>query len=482
MDTSTEIERTFVTASGAMDGWTGHRLRPEDSVERYARGVSGALFSRPWFDRFSLWTLRRWFFPASRLWAAARNAHGSAERFFDAVPMSPLRGDDRRLLTTLAKFEAARAAVNALEFEWQKVFFGPDEVSVDYRVAVESARLDRRHAYNTTRRHFRFLLGNDIPRVKRDTHSPSEAEAVYGAALADRTPYFAVPDPMPNVEVSRPMPGAVGIDYWLRFQSPSDRLGDTVYARVHEPEGVSNPPTLIFGHGVCVEFDHWHGLIDEINALTAMGIRVIRPEAPWHGRRVVPGHYGGERFIATFPYGPLDTFTGALREWTVLADWARRNSTGPLAMGGVSLGALMSQLAGDCAHDWPARLRPDALFLITHCGRMIDAMMRGRLAKVWGDEDAIRAHGWTDELIENYMTVLDPKRPPVVPPERIVSVLGSRDNVTPFDSGLPLVTDWGVPPDNLFVWRRGHFTVPMTMIRNHGPLRRLRAIFDDLST
>lgn len=463
-----------------MEGWTGHRLRPEDTTEKYLRGVSGALFSRPWFDGFSLWMLRRWFFPASRLWAAARNAHGSAERFFDAVPMAAPPGDNRRVLNALARFEAARAAVNALEAEWQDVFFGPRDATVDYRVAVESARLDRRHAYNSTRGQFRFLINRDIPRVKRDTHSPDEAMAVYGDALGDRTPYFAPPAVMPQVEVSRPMPGPVGIDYWLRFQSPSDRLGDMVYARVHEPEGVKNPPTLIFGHGVCVEYDHWHGLIDEVNALTAMGIRVIRPEAPWHGRRVVPGHYGGERFIATFPFGPLDTFTGAIQEWSVLADWARNNSTGPLVMGGVSLGALTTQLAADCANDWPQRLQPDALFLLTHCGRMIDAMMRGRLAKVWGDEDAIQAGGWSHDQMERYMNLLDPRRPPVVPPERIVSVLGSRDNVTPYDSAVPLIESWKVPAENLFVWRRGHFTVPMTMIRNHAPLRRLRAILDSM--
>jgi hypothetical protein len=141
----------------------------------------------------------------------------------------------------------------------------------------------------------------------------------------------------------------------------------------------------------------------------------------------------------------------------------------------------MGQLASDCANDWPERLRPDALFLITHCGHMIDAMLRGQLARIWGDPNAVRAKGWSHTLIENYMDLLDPKRPPAVAPNRIVSVLGSRDNVTPFDSGRPLVSRWGLPEENLFVWRRGHFTVPMTMIRNHAPLRRLKGIFDELS-
>ena len=92
-----------------------------------------------------------------------------------------------------------------------------------------------------------------------------------------------------------------GTDYWIRFPSPSQVMADMVYARVHEPPGVSNPPTLIFGHGMCVEFDHYHNLIDEIAGLTEQGIRVVGPEAPWHGRRVLPGHFGGEQLLSTAP-------------------------------------------------------------------------------------------------------------------------------------------------------------------------------------
>lgn len=460
-------------------GAPAHRLRPEDAAEKHMRGLAGALLARPWFDRFSLWMLRRWFFPVSRLWAAARMAHGSPARFYEAVPMDPPSGDNKRLVAALAKFESARATINALEVEWDRVFFGPKDVDTDYRVAVETARLDRRHAYNGTRRHFRFLLRHKIPLVKRITQTPDEVAAVYGAALTDPAPYYAPPDPMPEVEVSRTMPGAVGTDYWLRFPSPSARLGDMVYARVHEPVGVTDPPTIIFGHGVCVEFDHWHGLIDEVNALCAMGIRVIRPEAPWHGRRVVPGNFGGEYFVATFPFGVLDSFTGALQEWSVLADWARRTSSGPLAFGGSSLGALMSQLAADRANDWPRHLQPDALLLITHCARLIEAFMQGRLAQIWGDARAVRAKGWSTELADTYLQIASPNRTPVVPPERIVTVLGSRDIVTPYKSGLAMIDEWGVPPENRFIWRRGHFTVPMTMIRNHAPLERFRRIMLD---
>ena len=45
--------------------------------------------ARPWFDRFASWLLARYFFPLSRLWAAARAAEGSPERFYEAVPLAP---------------------------------------------------------------------------------------------------------------------------------------------------------------------------------------------------------------------------------------------------------------------------------------------------------------------------------------------------------------------------------------------------------
>jgi len=194
-----------------------------------------------------------------------------------------------------------------------------------------------------------------------------------------------------NGRDSEPIPGAVGEDTWLRFKSPSARLGDVAWARVHTPVGIANPPTIILGHGVCVEFDNWIGLVDEADALCAAGFRVIRPEAPFHGRRCPPGYYGGERLIGSFPLGALDAFTGAVREWAVLANWARATSTGRLAMGGTSLGALTAQLVADRSHDWPEQLRPEGLLLITHSGNMRQTILDGELTRLFDSTDAVTA-------------------------------------------------------------------------------------------
>ncbi|GJL80532.1 MAG: hypothetical protein DHS20C01_01660 [marine bacterium B5-7] len=444
----------------------------------------GMLLAYPWFDRLSLWMLVKYFFPLSRLWAAATVSNGTPERFLAEIPLASDNVDLGRVQGALFKVEAARAAAVAVDATWERAFFGDGEQRAEELVAIETARRDHQHALNTTRRLFRFLLKHPVPIVSAQTPSPTEVAAVYDDAQKERAPFFAPPEKMPEIDVSRRVPGSVGTDYWLRFPSPSSRLDDIVYAHVYEPEGVINPPTIIFGHGICVEFDHWHGLVDEVDGLCRMGIRVIRPEAPWHGRRRLPGQYSGETIVARSPIGPLDAYCGALREWSVLIDWARRTSTGPVAIGGSSLGALMCLLCADVARNWPEHLRPEAMLLITHSGRQQDALIRGALAKVWKAREAMEANGWSRGKSDRYIPILDPdwESPPVVSPSNIVTVLGRYDHVTPFDSGLGLIDAWQVPAENRFIWRRGHFSVPMTMIRNTRPLERFNEILSRLNT
>ncbi len=66
--------------------------------------------------------------------------------------------------------------------------------------------------------------------------------------------------------------------------------------------------------------------------------------------------------------------------------------------------------------------------------------------------------------------------------ENVVTVLGQHDNITPYNSGLTLIDSWEVPARNRFIWRRGHFSVPLGLIRDHRPLDRLTEIFEELRT
>ena len=454
------------------------RLRKEDATARRVRGAMGLLLAYPYFDRVSLWALKKQFFPLSRLWAAATISGGVPERFLANIPLSANGVDLDRIQKVLFQTEAARATASAVDKYWEDCFFGSKNKTSEELVAVETARRDHHHALNILRNKFRFMLKYPIPIVHTEPPSPQEVAKLFDGALINRKPMFKVPSPMPEIEKSRRVPGAVGTNYWLRFASPSKTLGDSVYARVHEPEGIKDPPTIIFGHGICVEYDLWHGLIDEVDELCRMGIRVIRPEAPWHGRRRPSGRFSGETIVGTAPLGPLHAFSGAMREWSVLIDYARSTSKGRVAIGGSSLGAQMSMLYADISRDWSKHLRPDAMLLITHSGNQQDALLKGALAQVWKSREAMIKKGWDGESAGKYLPLLDPNLdlPPVMPPQNIVSVLGNRDHVTPFESGLNLLNTWQVPQQNRFIWRRGHFSVPMTMIRDTSPLKRFHEI------
>ena len=451
-----------------------------DRVMRFLRSPLSPFLTRPWLDRVILWVLEKWFFPLSRLWASARAAQGSVDDFCieaDIAP-SPKRCDKAERI--LANFEHARVKNLMTEQVWQEYLFGNGEVTEQRLLIAEEMRLDTRTEYLMLRkqfRPFRKMIRQSIalrPPTPEETHQRYPDQAAFDAA-------FALPEQFPEVEESRRIPVPNGQDYWIRFKSPSDDMQDLAYARVHEPVGVKNPPTLIFGHGIFVEFDHLHNLIDEVAALTRMGIRVVRPEAPWHGRRVIPGHFGGERLLSTAPVGMIEFLAAQTREWAVWMDWCRKTSTGPVAIGGSSLGAQTAKSIAVRAKQWPKRLQPDALFMVTHCTHIAEAALDGALSDLWHLGDALRDRGWNKDLAREWLHKLDPEDTPVMPPEQIVSVMGSEDIVTPFASGEAHMDSWQVPQQNRFVYPRGHFTIPLGLIRDQEALRRLRSIFTQLA-
>jgi hypothetical protein len=61
-------------------------------------------------------------------------------------------------------------------------------------------------------------------------------------------------------------------------------------------------------------------------------------------------------------------------------------------------------------------------------------------------------------------------------PDQIVTVLGKRNRITPYGSGAGLLDRWRVPPENRFILDRGHFSVPVMLLRDHAPFRRMRRL------
>ena len=193
------------------------------------------------------------------------------------------------------------------------------------------------------------------------------------------------------------------------------------------------------------------------------------------------GRYGGEPFIATVPCGALDLFTAAVQELAVLMDWCRSTGTGPVRIGGQSLGAMTAQFVADKPRRWPNRLQPDAMLPSTPCGRVEEVAVHGSLARVWGIADSMAARSWTLDTILSFLRLLDLEDDPKMPPDRFVAVPGTHDDITPFTDALELADRWRVPHENRFIWRRGHFSVPTALLRNHAPFVRFGEILNRLA-
>jgi hypothetical protein len=432
----------------------------------------GRFIARPWFDRVVAYLLQNWFFPLSRLWAAARAASGDVDKFVREVPLkTPNASQRKRIQRALNHFERCRLKAFSTEKLWDDYFFGSQDVPPNRLPIVEEMRLDFRTAYNLSRRNFSSLRKLVITSVKMDPPTPEQVAGRFGENGERVDALFALPAQFPRVEVSRPVPIQTGQDYWVRFPSPSPVMNDMVYARVHEPDGVSDPPTLIFGHGICVEFDHYHQLIDEVTTLTRRGIRVIRPEAPWHGRRVLPGHYGGEQLLSTTPHSMFDFFSAQDQEWAILIDWARATSDGPVGIGGSSLGSQTAKAIAVRARDWPQKLQPQALLAITHSQHVYEAALEGSLSDIWNLGAFMRERGWHQDSEKTWLEKLDPPGAPCMPGESIVSVIGDQDTVTPNTLVGAQLDRWGVPRANRYHYDRGHFTVPLGMIYDEAPIQ-----------
>ncbi len=450
---------------------------------RIIASPAGKLIARPWLDSFVLYFLKHWFFPLSRLWAAARAAQGNVDEFISQVPLQrPNRSQRKVIRSALGQFERTRLKIFSIEQLWNFYFFGKDAVAEERLPIIEEMRLDFRTEYNLTRKKFIRLRHLVKTSVSMNPPTPDHVAGLFGESGEKLSEYFALPGEFPEVEISRSIPSDTGRDYWLRFSSPVQKMNDLVYARVHEPENVENPPTLIFGHGMSVEFDHYRQLLDEVTQLTRKGIRVIRPEAPWHGRRALPGHYGGEQFLSELPISIFDFVSAQHQEWSTIINWCRDNSSGPVAIGGSSLGAQSAKAIAMTATQWPVRLQPDALLVITHSQHMSEAALDGVLSDIWNLGESMRAAGWHQDTEKRWLQMIDPQKDVCVSGENIVSVYGSHDTVTPIKSAIAQMDAWKVPGENRFCYKRGHFTIPLGMINDDAPLRRFVEVMQQLKT
>jgi pimeloyl-ACP methyl ester carboxylesterase len=441
------------------------------------RGPPAALWLRPWFDRLALAAVARWYLPLSRAWAAAVAAEGDPARFWAELPGEPARVPG--IEAALALVERRRGQHLEREREWEAAFFGADAPSDAALVAAEHRRRRRAERLMLTRGAFAPLaaLGR-APQAKWALDDEAALSARHGHRLAGAAAAFPAPE-APEMRRSAIVPGPHGARFWLRYPAPSPEMGEA-WAHVHAPTGVADPPTVVFLHGICVEAEYWSEGWDPLPGLAARGLRVVRLEGPWHGRRRLAGHYGGEPALARGPGGFLALFEAWVAEAAATIAWARRTSAGPVALGGISLGALTSQLAAVAAHHWPDEMRPDVLMLVATTGDVAATLASGGLGKSLDMRSRLERAGWSEETIAPWMALAEPQGEPALPPERIIMALGDRDRVTPYAGGLALAERWRIPPQNRFIRPRGHFSTSLAIAERGGPLERLVEVLGEI--
>ena len=225
--------------------------------------------------------------------------------------------------------------------------------------------------------------------------------------------------------------------------------------------------------GITIEAEMWRGLLDPMSHCLGTRLRVVHPEAPWHGRRRIDGWYGGEPLLGRGPMGLITGFEAALQEIAAMIAWARRQGDGPVILAGVSLGAITAQLYATAARSWPAELVPDALYLLAVSGDVQQVALDGCLAQSLDLRAALEATGWDEERIEPWLPLIQPAGPPALDPDRIVMLLGEKDCVMPIAGAHALARSWKLPEENLFQRRQGHFSVALGMMFDPAPWRRI---------
>ena len=376
----------------------------------------------------------------------------------------------RGLAGPLAVVERRQRAHEDAFAVWQASLSEPGDHSG--RQAADQAR--RRAAGRLVLARGAFLpwaWRHNLPAAKWAIAEPNTVADCHGPRLAGDAAAFPPPT-VPAVTQLPPIAGPHGDECWLKFAAPA-RTGGAAWVQVYEATGRRDPPTLIFLHGIGVEPVFWPYRGDPINALAASGVRVVRPEAPWHGLRRLAGNYSGEPVFAQGPLGLIDLFAAWISEIGILIAWTRRTSRGPVALGGVSLGALVAQRLATAAHHWPAELQPDALLLISTSGDFAEIGDDGALGRALGMPDRLAAHGWSPPALAQWLPLIEPRGPPVLASDRIVMVLGAVDRVTPIAGGRALAQRWRVPADNCFIRRGGHFSAAVGIGVDAAPLHRL---------
>lgn len=437
---------------------------------------AGGMLLRPWYDKLALPALARFYCPLSRAWAEALDEAAPADR---PRHLGGLLGrkPDKALVKAVQSARSKWHDYEQVAADWEGMLFSANPASRETLKNIHKKR--KRAAYRAMNARSGFLtphMRQSFRGVRVDIDPYEKVLAAHGDRLSGAMPAFGVPDSLPDVQHSAQVVGKKLYKSWLKLPSP---LGDTLWARLSVPKDVAEPVgTLIMCHGVGMEDEFWGSSLPK--TIASQGMRVLSPEGPWHGRRRLAGYYGGEPVLARGPGGLLDYFHYHGRELALLVRWVRDNIGGPVALGGISLGALTSQLVATASHSWPDIYRPDAYLLVTPSPSIRAVAFEGRLTQSLGVTDAVMAEGWTPDSVAQWAPLLEPQGAPTVAANRLVFVVGDLDEVTPAHTGRAFIDRWQLPDENAFIRPGGHFTTALGLLRDPTPLHRMAQILSDI--
>ena len=449
-----------------MEAWGGGSFR---SV--LDRSVAPYLW-RPWYDSVATPAIAKVFFPLSRAWASAVAAEGNLDRFHHTVDDGPpRRAVGQRILNSV---DQGWKQYQAVLDEWEAAFFGGngDRTLLD---GLEKRRLAAARKAMALRTG--FLPGHlerPFPAARFDVEKEPSVTRRHGDRRHSPDGGM-IPDPSAKVVASENFQRD-GVRWsWGRCDAPPGIDALPAEARIREPARSRPRATLVFAHGIGMETEMWgeQGTIPDW--FLAKGFRVIEPQGPWHARRRVSGHYGGEPIFARGPGGLLDYSWTHVREigtWIAHAKMLDADHPRPVLLAGISLGALTTMQVLSWAGHWPDRARPDHAMLIAPAASLIEVAYRGSLTGGMGVPAALAANGWSEESVAGWAPLLDAGDRPALSPSRILAVLGDVDQITPYQSGEDLVRRWNISAENVFRRNQGHFTVSLGLTASPDPLHR----------
>ncbi|MDB5367325.1 MAG: abhydrolase 18 [Rhodospirillales bacterium] len=436
------------------------RLLRSGAPVPFARGPAGAVLAKPWLDRLALPLVADWTLPTLRLSEWALQSGGDAARLaaLTGREIRPTRALQRRLDALL---DASRGEAEA-RATWRRALFG-EAGNEHHATLAERERLDA--AANMLRARFglwSWARRWRAPRIALAPVAPDALDPRIRARAADRENAF--PCDVDPIRVSRWIPSALGREYWIESASGAR-------ARVVEGEQVRGSVLVL--HGLGVEPDEFLIGRAELRALVRHGFRVLLLEGPYHGRRRVAGFYAGEPVLADAPRGAIAYFERHVAEIGNVTRWARAKGDGPVGWIGTSLGAFTAAIAADAARGWAAASRPDGVQLVTvGTALFAPAVLDGALGRKLDLMPALERAGWTRAQIATLAPLTGPAGPPSCGGAHVHLLLGHVDEVTPLASGRELAERWQVPAGNIELRRQGHYTIPIGLERDPGPILR----------